>query len=39
MFADIPIISIIILLPLIGSIITMSLGRRDSYAKWIAAAF
>jgi len=35
----VPIISIIILLPLIGAIATFLLGKREGYAKWVAAAF
>lgn len=39
MFEGVPIISIIILLPLIGSLTTFMLGKRAGYAKWVAAAF
>ncbi len=39
MFENIPIISIIILLPLIGAIATFSLGRYEKYAKWVAFSF
>jgi len=39
MFEGIPIISIIILLPLIGAIITFCMGKYDKYAKWVAFGF
>ena len=39
MFEGIPIISIILLMPIIGSILTFSLGRRESWAKWFALSF
>jgi proton-translocating NADH-quinone oxidoreductase chain M len=39
MLEGVPIISIIILLPLIGAISTLLLGKREDYAKWVAAAF
>jgi len=39
MFEGIPMISIIILLPLIGSVITFLLGKRESYAKYVALGF
>ena len=39
MFEGVPIISIILLMPIIGSIITFSLGKRESYAKWTALIF
>src|SRR4030066_87975 len=39
MFENIPIISIIILLPLIGAIAAFSLGRYEKYAKWVAFSF
>jgi NADH-quinone oxidoreductase subunit M len=39
MLEGVPIISIIILLPLIGAISTFLLGKRESHAKWVAAAF
>jgi len=39
MFEGIPIISIIILLPLIGAVITFCLGKNDKYAKWVALGF
>ncbi len=39
MFEGVPIISIIILLPLIGAIMSFSLGRHDKYAKWVALGF
>jgi proton-translocating NADH-quinone oxidoreductase chain M len=39
MFEGIPIISIILLMPIIGAILTFSLGRRESYAKWFALSF
>jgi proton-translocating NADH-quinone oxidoreductase chain M len=35
----VPIISIIILLPLIGAMATFLLGKREGYAKWVATAF
>ncbi len=39
MLEGVPIISIILLMPIIGSIITFSLGKRESYAKWTALVF
>jgi NADH-quinone oxidoreductase subunit M len=39
MFEGVPIISIIILLPLIGAVATLLLGKYEKYAKWVAAAF
>jgi len=39
MTEGLPIISIIILLPLIGAVITLLLGKNDKYAKWVAAGF
>lgn len=39
MFEGVPIISVIILLPLIGALITFSLGRHAAYARWVALAF
>jgi proton-translocating NADH-quinone oxidoreductase chain M len=39
MLEDIPVLSLTILLPLIGSLITFSLGKRESLAKWVALAF
>jgi proton-translocating NADH-quinone oxidoreductase chain M len=39
MFEGIPVISLIILLPLIGAIITFLLGKREKYAKWVAVGF
>src|SRR4030042_2518206 len=39
MFGSIPIISIIILLPLMGAIATFCLGRYEKYAKWVALSF
>lgn len=39
MFEGIPVISIIILLPLLGAVITFLLGKREEYAKWVAAGF
>ncbi|MGQ9587009.1 MAG: complex I subunit 4 family protein [Thermoplasmata archaeon] len=39
MFEGIPIISIIVLLPLIGSMITFGLGRYGKHAKWVALVF
>ena len=39
MFAGIPIISIIILLPLIGAIVSFCLGKYEKYAKYVALGF
>jgi len=39
MLEGIPIISIIILLPLIGAIVALCLGRHEKYAKWVALGF
>ncbi len=39
MLESVPIISIIILLPLVGAVATLLLGRREEYAKYVAAAF
>jgi len=39
LFAGIPIISIILLMPIIGAIVTFTLGKRESYAKYTALAF
>ena len=39
MLENIPIISIIISLPLVGAIATFLLGKNDKYAKWVAAGF
>lgn len=39
LFDGIPVISLIILLPLVGAILTFSLGRRETYAKWVALGF
>jgi len=39
MFEGVPIISVIILLPLIGSLLTFAAGRRPGLPKWIALAF
>ena len=39
MFEGVPVISIVILLPLIGAIVTFLLGKRESYAKWVATGF
>jgi NADH-quinone oxidoreductase subunit M len=39
MFAGIPIVSIIILLPLIGAIVSFCLGKHEKYAKYVALAF
>ena len=39
MFEGIPIISIIILMPLIGAVVTFLLGKREQYAKYIALGF
>ncbi|MCU0851984.1 MAG: NuoM family protein [Thermoplasmata archaeon] len=39
MFEQIPIISIIILLPLMGAVVTFLLGKYGSYAKYVALAF
>jgi len=38
-FEEVPIISIIVLLPLVGAIATFLLGRHGGYAKWVASAF
>jgi len=38
-FSGIPIVSIIILLPLIGAVATFCLGRYEKYAKYVALAF
>ncbi len=39
MFEGVPIISIVLLLPIIGVLVTFSLGKRERYAKWVALAF
>ena len=39
MFAGVPIVSIIILLPLIGALVTFGLGRFERYAKYVALGF
>src|SRR4030065_647008 len=40
MFENVPVLSIIILLPLIGAIVTFGLGKRyEKYAKYVALAF
>jgi len=39
MLEGIPIVSIILLMPIIGALLTFSLGRRESYAKWVALSF
>ena len=39
MFSGIPVVSIIILLPLIGAVISFCLGRYERYAKYVALAF
>jgi len=39
MFENIPIISLIILLPLVGAIATFCLGKYERYAKWVALSF
>lgn len=39
MFEGIPIISIILLMPIIGVFATFSLGRYEKYAKWVAFGF
>ena len=39
MFEGIPIISIIILMPLIGAVVTFLLGKREQYAKYVALGF
>jgi len=39
MFEGVPIISIIIMLPLIGAIVSLLLGKHEKYAKWVAAVF
>jgi len=35
----IPVLSLIILMPLVGSLIAFSLGKRENLAKWVALAF
>jgi len=39
MFEGVPIVSIIILMPLIGAVCTFLLGRYEKYAKWVALSF
>jgi proton-translocating NADH-quinone oxidoreductase chain M len=39
MFEGIPIISIIILMPLIGAVVTFLLGKQEQYAKYVALGF
>jgi len=39
MLEGVPILSIIIMLPLVGAIVTLLLGKHDKYAKWVAAGF
>ncbi len=39
MLEGVPIISIIILMPLIGALITFGLGKRGMYARYVALAF
>ncbi|MBU0685026.1 MAG: NuoM family protein [Thermoplasmatota archaeon] len=39
MFEGVPIVSIIILMPLIGAACTFLLGRYEKYAKWVALSF
>lgn len=39
MFEGAPIISIIILLPLIGAVIAFGLGRQSKWPKWVALGF
>ncbi len=39
MFSGIPIITMIILLPLIGAVVTFCLGRYEKYAKHVALGF
>ena len=39
MMGDIPVLSLIILLPVIGALITFMLGKRESLAKWVALVF
>ncbi len=39
MFEGVPIISIIILMPIIGAACTFLLGRYEKYAKWVALSF
>ncbi len=39
MFEGVPIISIIILMPIIGAACTFLLGRHEKYAKWVALSF
>ncbi|MCJ7606749.1 MAG: NuoM family protein [Thermoplasmata archaeon] len=36
MFEGVPILSIIVLLPLVGAMATFMLGRHERYAKWLA---
>ncbi len=39
MFEGIPIISIIILMPMIGAVVTFLLGKQEKYAKYVALGF
>jgi len=39
MFEGIPVISIIILMPLIGAVVSFLLGKREQYAKYVALGF
>jgi len=39
MFSGVPIISIIILIPIIGAVVTFCLGKYGKYAKYVALAF
>ena len=39
MFEGIPMISIIILMPLIGAVVSFLLGKREQYAKYVALGF
>ncbi|UCE81168.1 MAG: NuoM family protein [Methanobacteriota archaeon] len=39
MIEDIPILSLIILLPFVGALASLMLGRREHLAKWVALAF
>ncbi|MGB2825692.1 MAG: proton-conducting transporter membrane subunit, partial [Thermoplasmata archaeon] len=39
MLEGIPVLSLIILLPLVGSLIAFSLGKREDLAKWVALGF
>jgi proton-translocating NADH-quinone oxidoreductase chain M len=39
MFEGVPVISLTIIIPLIGAIVTFMLGKRETFAKWVATAF